>query len=94
MNIYHITHASLMLKQGIHPKVVQERLGHSRIQMTIGTYSLFCTTAVSFQCSSNGESSILAYTSRVPLNSRIGSRKDHRLITQSLISVTPIATKG
>jgi integrase len=25
------THASLMLKQGIHPKVVQERLGHSTI---------------------------------------------------------------
>jgi integrase len=27
------------LKQGIHPKVVQERLGHSSIQMTIDTYS-------------------------------------------------------
>jgi integrase len=25
------THASLMLKQGIHPKVVQERLGHAPI---------------------------------------------------------------
>lgn len=23
------THASLMLKQGIHPKIVQERLGHA-----------------------------------------------------------------
>jgi len=33
------THASLMLKQGIHPKVVQERLVHSSIQMTIDTYS-------------------------------------------------------
>ena len=33
------THASIMLKQGIHPKVVQERLGHSSIQMTIDTYS-------------------------------------------------------
>lgn len=33
------THASLMLKQGIHPKIVQERLGHSSIQMTIDTYS-------------------------------------------------------
>jgi integrase len=28
-----------MLKQGIHPKIVQERLGHSSIQMTIDTYS-------------------------------------------------------
>jgi integrase len=33
------THASLMLKQGIHPKVVQERLGHASIQMTLDTYS-------------------------------------------------------
>jgi integrase len=33
------THASLMLKQGIHPKVVQERLGHSSIQVTLDTYS-------------------------------------------------------
>jgi integrase len=33
------THASLMLKQGTHPKVVQERLGHASIQMTLDTYS-------------------------------------------------------
>ena len=33
------THASYMLKQGIHPKVVQERLGHSSIQLTLDTYS-------------------------------------------------------
>ena len=33
------THASIMLKQGIHPKVVQERLGHSSIQITLDTYS-------------------------------------------------------
>ncbi len=33
------THASIMLKQGIHPKVVQERLGHASIQMTLDTYS-------------------------------------------------------
>jgi integrase len=33
------THASLMLKQGIHPKIVQERLGHSSIQTTLDTYS-------------------------------------------------------
>jgi len=33
------THASLMLKQGVHPKVVQERLGHSTIAMTLDTYS-------------------------------------------------------
>ncbi len=33
------THASLMLKQGTHPKIVQERLGHTSIQMTLDTYS-------------------------------------------------------
>jgi len=33
------THASLMLKQGIHPKIVQERLGHSTIAVTLDTYS-------------------------------------------------------
>ena len=32
-------HAMLMLKQGIHPKVVQERLGHSSINMTLDTYN-------------------------------------------------------
>lgn len=32
------THASLMLKQGVHPKIVQERLGHASIQMTLDTY--------------------------------------------------------
>ncbi len=33
------SHASLMLKQGIHPKIVQERLGHSTISITLDTYS-------------------------------------------------------
>ena len=33
------THASLMLQQGIHPKIVSERLGHANIQMSLDTYS-------------------------------------------------------
>jgi len=33
------THASLLLRQGIHPKVVSERLGHSRIGITMDLYS-------------------------------------------------------
>ena len=33
------THASIMLKQEIHPKVVQERLGHANIAVTLDTYS-------------------------------------------------------
>jgi len=28
-----------MLKQGVHPKIVQERLGHSTIAITLDTYS-------------------------------------------------------
>jgi integrase len=33
------TAASLMLQQGTHPKIVQERLGHSDISLTLNTYS-------------------------------------------------------
>jgi len=33
------THATLMLELGIHPKVVQERLGHSNISTTMNIYS-------------------------------------------------------
>jgi integrase len=33
------THATLMLKQGIHTKVVSERLGHSTIGITLDTYT-------------------------------------------------------
>jgi integrase len=33
------THASLLLAAGVHPKVVQERLGHSQISLTLDTYS-------------------------------------------------------
>ena len=28
-----------MLKQGVHPKIVQERLGHATIAITLETYS-------------------------------------------------------
>ncbi|MCL6443602.1 MAG: site-specific integrase [Alicyclobacillus sp.] len=33
------THASLLLAQGTHPKIVSERLGHSTITLTLDTYS-------------------------------------------------------
>jgi integrase len=33
------TAATLMLQQGTHPKIVQERLGHSNISLTMDTYS-------------------------------------------------------
>ena len=33
------THATLLLQMGVNPKVVQERLGHSSIKVTMDTYS-------------------------------------------------------
>jgi integrase len=33
------TMATLMLAAGVHPKIVQERLGHASIQMTLDRYS-------------------------------------------------------
>ena len=33
------THATLMLRQGVHPKIVSERLGHSTVAITLDTYS-------------------------------------------------------
>ena len=33
------THATLLLKQGIHPKVVSERLGHAKVGIMLDTYS-------------------------------------------------------
>jgi len=33
------THATLMLKAGVHPKVVSERLGHANIGITLDIYS-------------------------------------------------------
>ena len=33
------THTSLLLKQGVHPKIVQERLGYATISTTLDIYS-------------------------------------------------------
>jgi integrase len=33
------SHATLLLKKGVNLRVVQERLGHSTVAMTLGTYS-------------------------------------------------------
>ena len=33
------THATMLMKQGVNPKVVQERLGHSSISVTLDVYS-------------------------------------------------------
>ena len=33
------THASIMLKQGVNPKIVQMRLGHATIAITMDIYS-------------------------------------------------------
>ena len=37
------THASVLLLAGVHPKAVQERLGHANIQITLDTYSHLLT---------------------------------------------------
>jgi integrase len=33
------THATLLLRAGVHPKIVSERLGHSTVSLTLDTYS-------------------------------------------------------
>jgi integrase len=33
------THATLALRAGVHPQVVQERLGHANVSITLDTYS-------------------------------------------------------
>jgi integrase len=33
------TMATILLAAGVHPKIIQERLGHSSIQMTLDRYS-------------------------------------------------------
>ncbi|MCX2825016.1 tyrosine-type recombinase/integrase [Bacillus pseudomycoides] len=33
------THATLLLKQGVNPKIISERLGHTDISMTLRVYS-------------------------------------------------------
>ena len=39
--LYDLRHspASLLLKQGVHPKIVSERLSHSSVAITLDTYS-------------------------------------------------------
>jgi integrase len=37
-NLRH-THATLLLKRGVHPKIVSERLGHKSVKITLDTYS-------------------------------------------------------
>jgi len=32
-------HASLLMAQGVHPKIVNERLGHSSVSITLDIYS-------------------------------------------------------
>jgi integrase len=41
IRLYDLRHttATLLLKAGIHPKVVSERLGHSKVSLTLDTYS-------------------------------------------------------
>ena len=54
------THATLMLKQGVNPKIVSERLGHASVTITLDTYShvlpgLQEEAALRFEESLNGD---------------------------------------
>ena len=44
------THTTLMLKAGIHPKIVSERLGHSNIGITLDTYRFSTAGASRGRC--------------------------------------------
>ena len=33
------THATILLRKGVHPKIVSERLGHSTVGITLDVYS-------------------------------------------------------
>ncbi len=47
IRLYDLRHsaASLLLTDNVHPKIVQERLGHASIALTLGTYSHLLPTA-------------------------------------------------
>jgi integrase len=49
------TCATLLLTAGVHPKVVQERLGHARIEVTLDTYSHVMPTLQENAASSLGK---------------------------------------
>jgi integrase len=34
-------HATILMEMGENPKIIQERLGHSRVQVTLDTYTHF-----------------------------------------------------
>ncbi|MGG0175811.1 tyrosine-type recombinase/integrase [Gottfriedia acidiceleris] len=34
-----LTHATILMRMGENPKIVSERLGHSRVETTLGIYS-------------------------------------------------------
>jgi integrase len=37
--LHNLRHATLMIKTGVHPKIVSERLGHATVAFTLDTYS-------------------------------------------------------
>jgi integrase len=61
------TSATLLLTAGVHPKVVQERLGHSQIGITLDTYSHIVPT---MQLEAAGKLDTMMRPSRKPARSR------------------------
>lgn len=62
--------ACLLLKDGIHPKIVQERLGHASIVQTMDTYSAFIPSLQAGAASAMGR-----------VFKRLNRRKDLRLVS-------------
>ena len=59
-------HATLLLQQGVHPKVVQERLGHSSISMTLDTYSHVVPGVAGASCGGPGGMAVRWIQSKEP----------------------------
>ena len=65
------THASLMLRQGVHPKIVSERLGHSTVSITLDTYS-HVTPGLQEAAARTFEDSLAQTQEAEPLPEKIG----------------------
>jgi integrase len=59
--------ATMLLGMGVHPKIVQEILGHNQISMTLDTYSHVLPT-LSLPRSINVSKSLWAVLSETPVN--------------------------
>ncbi len=43
---FHHTFATMLLERGVNPKIVQEHMGHKKVELTLGTYNHVISRAV------------------------------------------------